>query len=642
MTKKPANRTHPKFKLGPISDLESHLSRNWWNELFNSLYLKTDGDVVENESNTRNEVTKLIEVTGIKSEDRILDLCCGQGRHSMELASRGYRHVTGIDRSGYLIRLARKRARSLSLPVTFREGDARRLRQEKNPYSCIIIMGNSFGYFDSEEEDRKVLESVIRIIESQGTFVLDITDGDWMRSNYEQRSWEWIDQNYFVCRERGLSSDSDRLITREVITHAEKGVIADQFYAERLYSRDRIVELLDQAGFGDIQIQASLETNSDRNQDLGMMKNRMLLTATAPVKKAPKTSKFSSFLNVTVLLGDPRIPDSVKKDGHFNPEDFETVNRLKTALEELEGYKFKYIDNHDTLISDLGKDKSDLIFNLCDEGYKNDAFKELHIPALLEMLNVPYTGAGPACLAHCYDKSIVRAIADANEIYVPLESYYSAGDISATLPSVFPALLKPAFGDSSIGITKDAVVKTAEQLVTYLRELHETYPDCPVLVQEFLSGPEYTVGLIGNPETGLEFLPVLQVDYSNLPSGLPHILGYESKWIPESPYWTGIKYEKADLKAEDLQYLYDKSRHLFMRLGCKDYARFDFRTDDEGRIKLLEVNPNPGWCWDGKLNLMAELAGMSYGDLLENILKTACERINVQPRTVSETSIRVA
>ena len=73
--------------------------------------------------------------------------------------------------------------------------------------------------------------------------------------------------------------------------------------------------------------------------------------------------------------------------------------------------------------------------------------------------------------------------------------------------------------------------------------------------------------------------------------------------------------------------LFDYSNRLFERLGCQDYARFDFRTDEDGEIKLLEVNPNPGWCWDGKLNFMAGFAGMRYSDLLGTILDAAQERI---------------
>src|SRR5580700_6210960 len=103
--------------LGPVSDLERHLPSDWWRTLFNSLYLETDGDVIENDDNTRAEVDLLIKAAGLTRNDRVLDLCCGQGRHSLELARRGFSRVTGLDRSRYLIRLARKRAKHDNLQV---------------------------------------------------------------------------------------------------------------------------------------------------------------------------------------------------------------------------------------------------------------------------------------------------------------------------------------------------------------------------------------------------------------------------------------------------------------------------------------------------------------------------------------------
>ena len=106
---------------GPLFDLERHLPSDWWRNLFNAVYLRTDGDVVENAQNTRHEVDLFIKSTGAEPADRILDLCCGQGRHVLELAARGYRHVTGIDRSRYLVRLARRRARQADLIAAFRE-----------------------------------------------------------------------------------------------------------------------------------------------------------------------------------------------------------------------------------------------------------------------------------------------------------------------------------------------------------------------------------------------------------------------------------------------------------------------------------------------------------------------------------------
>jgi D-alanine-D-alanine ligase len=466
--------------------------------------------------------------------------------------------------------------------------------------------------------------------------VLDITDGAYMADHFERRSWEWIDEHHFVCRERSLSADRERLISREVIVHDEIGVIADQFYAERLYTRDSIAKLLERCGFRNIRHHGSAESVSDRDQDLGMMARRLLISADAPIKPAKKPRGKVAEIDVTVLLGDPRLPDPVKLGGKFNPEDMETVRRLKDALSELGAYRFRYLDNHATIERDLATLETDLVFNLCDEGLNNDAFKELHVPAVLEIRGLPYTGGGPGCLATCYDKGLVRAVAQSLDVPVPLETYIRTGDQGATLPSVFPAFLKPNYGDSSIGITKDAVVRNERQLLDYLGYLRASFPKRPILVQEYLTGAEYSVALVGNPHQGLRALPILEVDYTQLDKSLPQILGYESKWEPTSPYWTQIRYREATLTDTLQQQMIDHSVKLFERLNCRDYARFDFRADAQGEIKLLEVNPNPGWCWDGKVNLMAGFQGMRYPELLGAILQTAVERIGVTPKPATQ------
>jgi D-alanine-D-alanine ligase len=615
--------------LGPVADLEAHLPAEWWRKLFNALYVKTDGDVVENVENTRREVDFVVSAAAIQPHSQILDLCCGQGRHCLELARRGFKNVMGVDRSRYLIRLAKKRSQIEGLQVTFKEGDARNPRLPENSLDLVAIMGNSFGYFSNKSDDEKVLTTVGKILRPTGQLVLDITDGAHMHEHFDRRSWEWIDEHHFVCRERSISQDGERLISREVIVNDETGVIADQFYAERLYTRESITKLLDKCGFRNVRHHGHAEAQSDRDQDLGMMARRILLSADAPQLPARRIRGKLQQVDVTVIMGDPRLPDAVKRGGTFNPEDLDTVRKLKDALSELPAYKVRYLDNHATLERDLQELRTDLVFNLCDEGFNNDPFKELHVPSMLEVLGLPYTGAGPAALAACYDKGLVRAVAQSLDVPVPLETYVRPGDQGATLPSVFPAILKPNQGDSSQGITKDAVVNNERALLDYLDRLRGEFPKRGVLVQEYLTGAEYSVGLIGNPDQGLRALPVLEVDFSRLDPKLPRILGYESKWEPDSPYWTQIHYHEASLPDHVQQQLIEHSTRLFERLGCRDYARFDFRADARGEIKLLEVNPNPGWCWDGKLNIMAGFCGMRYTELLAQIIGAAEERLGI-------------
>ena len=264
--------------IGPVEDLESYVKADWWRDIFNANYLRTDGDVVEDPQITEAEIDAFLQMVEVRKDTPMLDLCCGQGRHVLELARRGYSNLHGMDRSHYLISRARRLAGERGFDVTFREGDARKLRFPDDKFEFIYLAGNSFGYFESAEDDVMVLNEVRRTLAPRGQLLIDFTDGDFLRNNFDARSWEWIDKNHFVCRERALSKDGSRLISREVITHAKKGVIADQFYAERLYNAEQIGRLLEGNGFG-VQDVQPMSTASKRNQDLGMMAQRIVLTA---------------------------------------------------------------------------------------------------------------------------------------------------------------------------------------------------------------------------------------------------------------------------------------------------------------------------------------------------------------------------
>lgn len=334
-----------------------------------------------------------------------------------------------------------------------------------------------------------------------------------------------------------------------------------------------------------------------------------------------------TFHELTVILGDPRLPDLTKVGHRFSPEDLESVELLKEALEQIPGYRFSYLNDHTGLLDELRLRPPAFVVAFCDTGFKNVAVKELELAAFLDLLEIPYSGSGPVCLGLCYDKSLVNAIAGSMGIAVPEETYCDIGDSQPEVGHTFPALIKPVIGDGSVGITSYSVVQNREEARECVQRLRTEWPGRDVLVQEFLSGDEYGIGLIGNPDQGLTALPALEVDYSGLDAGLPRILSYESKTVPESPYWKQIRYRQAQISPESLEYMLESSRRLFRRLGCRDYARFDFRRDEVGAIKLMEVNPNPAWCWDGKLNLMAGFAGWSYSDLLRMILEASQRRV---------------
>jgi D-alanine-D-alanine ligase len=545
----------------------------------------------------------------------------------MELAKRGFTKLTGVDRSHYLIARAKRTFRQQGLAATFREGDARKLRFPDDSFDIVYVAGNSFGYFESIDDDIAVLREIRRLLVPGGRLLIDFTDGDYLRENFEARSWEWIDKSYFVCRERSLSKDKQRLISREVITHTSKGVVADQFYAERLYNDQELRELLATAGFSPGESRP-MSTLSKRNQDLGMMKERILLASRSDKTLSAAVAQKKRVRNIIVALGDHRRKDTVKPGGKFDSDDFYTINALKKALASLEEYSFKYLDDHGSLLAVLqGSAKDvDFVLNLCDEGFNNEATKELHVPALLEILGFSYTGGDPQCLAYCYDKSLVRGLAVELDIPVPAAFTVMPEDTAfINLPLEFPLIVKPNFGDSSVGITKASVcydVNQLEQAITNIR--HVVGYDEPVLVEQFLTGKDISVGIIGNPPDSYYVLPIIEEDYSALPDDLPKICGYEAKWDTESVYFKEIKSIVADLPTEATGFLTASCLKLFERLGCRDYARFDWRLDANGTPRLLEANPNPGWCWDGHLARMAEFGGISYTTMLQQILR-ACE-----------------
>jgi D-alanine-D-alanine ligase len=153
--------------LGPVSNLEEHVRPDWWRKIFNSIYLKTDADVVDDHNITRKEVQCFSEILHLSPDVKILDLCCGHGRHSLELARRGFKYVEGLDRSHYLIQKAKAQAKKEGLSIRFREGDARRLHYLPDTFDAVMLLGNSFGYFETVQDDLRVLKEIFSVMKPQ-------------------------------------------------------------------------------------------------------------------------------------------------------------------------------------------------------------------------------------------------------------------------------------------------------------------------------------------------------------------------------------------------------------------------------------------------------------------------------------------
>lgn len=327
---------------------------------------------------------------------------------------------------------------------------------------------------------------------------------------------------------------------------------------------------------------------------------------------------------IAVILGDSRKPDITKLNGVFGKIDQEVIDKLKEALDKLKDYKFSYFDNHNImqpLLSEL-KDEIDIAFNLCDEGFQNNPKYEKLIPIVLERRGIKYTGANAECMVLCYNKNDIIELAKKSDIPVQKSRLIQRknSEPNINLDMQFPLIIKPNFGDGSFGINRNSVIDNPADLEKRLAK-----NNYPLLVQEFLEGKELSCGIIGNKDDFL-VLPITEDDYSEVPGDLPKLNCHEAKHNPNSPY-KNIKTIIADIPNELKDSITQYSLKLFDLTGCRDYARVDWRLDRSGNPKLLEINPNPGWCWDGHLAKMCNLNEISYSQMLEMILKTAEKRL---------------
>ncbi|RRQ22745.1 D-alanine--D-alanine ligase family protein [Thiohalobacter thiocyanaticus] len=333
-----------------------------------------------------------------------------------------------------------------------------------------------------------------------------------------------------------------------------------------------------------------------------------------------------SKLTVGVLLGDQQLPYSFSPEGRLGQEEIRAFQQLEAALAQLTGYRFRYFNDHERLIDDLRGANLDLALNFCDTGYRNDWNLVTHIPSLLEMLDIPYTGSNGMTLNVTADKSLVRALAVTLNIPVPNEVYVDLRTDPLPLPEIYPALIKPNQGAGSFGMSRDCVVHDASQAVAYMTKLAGMLEPPEAVIQDFLTGPEYTVGIVGNPATGLVPLPPAEIDYSDLEPGLPPVFTYDAKFDAASPYWNQLRHRRAELEEVTHARLIEYCSCLYRRLGIRDYARFDFRCGTDGQPRLLDANPNPTWYADSRMSMMAGWAGYSYTELLRLILQAAIER----------------
>jgi D-alanine-D-alanine ligase len=248
----------------------------WWQTLFDEVYLITDARSVCNEELTRREVDFLVEHLEIGKSDRILDLCGGHGRHSLELARRGYRATTVLDYSEYLVQLGKAKARQQGLPVCFVQADARRTGLAGGRFDLVLVMANSFGYFPDDRDNLQILCEARRLCRPGGRLLLDMLDTGYVVEQFRPCSEHKATEDITVHRERELTDNLIRV--RERVVSDERGLLREGTYCERLFRRGEIEALLGQAGFDRVFFKADFSSHTSPG-DYGFMTQRVIVTA---------------------------------------------------------------------------------------------------------------------------------------------------------------------------------------------------------------------------------------------------------------------------------------------------------------------------------------------------------------------------
>lgn len=336
----------------------------------------------------------------------------------------------------------------------------------------------------------------------------------------------------------------------------------------------------------------------------------------------------SSGIKVGVLYNLlERLEKGEQKDLLAEQSVIEEIGAIEEGVRAL-GYQFflKAVENEiDTVLCWLKEIRPDVIFNLCESVY-GDTCKEMNIPALLELLRIPYTGSPPLTLGLCQDKGKVKDILTSQGILTPRYKIFDR-EVGLLKGNTFPIIVKPLHEDGSLGISSQSVVYDDEALNRQIRYVIEEYKQ-PALVEEYIDGRELNVGLM-EMNGRVQTLPISEIDYSEFPEGVPKICGYEAKWVEGS-----MEYQRSKpICPAPLEWVLQKQvEHLaikvFKLFGCRDYARVDMRIDRDGKIYILEVNPNPDISPPSGMARAIRVQGMTYAEFIGKVLEKALQRKN--------------
>lgn len=288
------------------------------------------------------------------------------------------------------------------------------------------------------------------------------------------------------------------------------------------------------------------------------------------------------------------------------------------------------IEADDNAFEKLKKLRPDLVFNVAE--CANGISREAQIPAMLDMLQIPYTGSDPLTLTTCLDKARTKEVLSYYKI--PTAKFLLVESISdlKNFDLRFPVIVKPVAEGSGKGIFNSSLLSSLDELKENLTNNIQSYNQ-PFLVEEFLPGREFTVAIIGNGEDA-EVLPIVEIKLSELPKELAPIYSYEAKWIVDT---RDKPLNIFSCPAQIDESLQEKITNIALRtykvLRCRDWSRIDIRLNANGEPNIIEINPMPGILPDPKDNSCfpkaARASGLSYEEMINKVLFTAARRYSL-------------
>lgn len=313
-------------------------------------------------------------------------------------------------------------------------------------------------------------------------------------------------------------------------------------------------------------------------------------------------------------------------------DSMETIEAVKTAL-ELGGNDVTLVEADEDAYEKLKYVKPDFVFNVA-EGY-HGASRESQIPAMLEMLKIPFTGSDSITIGICHDKSRSKEILSYYNI--PNSKFFISNIKLSKNNLEFPKFVKPLHEGSSKGIYNSSLANNLKELNNEIARIRECYNQ-PALVEDFIVGKEFTVAMLGNGEN-VKVLPIVEVNLDFVPEGFNKIYSYEVKWFFDTrENQLDIFTCPANISKEIYRRIEKVCKDAYRVLRIRDWARIDVRLDKNNIPNIIEINPLPGILPDPRDNSCypkaARHAGMDYNAMINAVLNEAVNRVNNKNQTV--------